>query len=133
LGVDGVFQGGVYLEKPFGEKMKQGLNPLEEQRDREKKEKAKKRSRLNGILLACVFLLSIFLPRAYKAFAPFLLLIPIVWEIVIKMRQSGKIPSDIPHRETHTTPPAPDYASPAEPYYHKPKDPKDPRRYKPIG
>jgi hypothetical protein len=113
-------------------KMKQGLNPLEEQQEQEKKEKAKRRSRLNGIILAGVFLLSIFLPKAYKAFAPFLFLIPIVLEIANKMRKSGEIPADTPPRETYT-PPAPDHVSPDEPYYYKPKNPEDPRRYKPIG
>jgi len=112
--------------------MEPDMIPPEDSADQEKKEKAKKSSRLNGIILACVFLLSIVLPRPYKAFTPLLFLIPLIYEIANKLRQSGETPENPQYSSSHI-PNAPDHASPTEPYYYKPKDPKDPRRYKPIG
>jgi len=95
-------------------------------------ESAKKKSYLNFVALAAVFLFGIVLPPKYKAFAPILLLIPFVYSVVEKARRiSGKADSAAtdPRDEPRTHLPA----SSGEPYSCEPGDPRDPRRYKPIG
>ncbi len=95
-------------------------------------EAAKKKSYLNFLALAAVFLFGIVLPPKYKAFAPIFLLIPFIVSVVEKARRlSGKEDPAAPDRgdEPRTHLPAPS----GEPFSCEPKDPRDPRRYKPIG
>ena len=112
--------------------MAEGKNRSEDDLTPEAREKAKKQGRLNALVLAAVFLLGVVLPPEYKAFVPFLFVIPIIIAVVNKIRQAGEKPESPPQNLTHP-PHMPDRTTSDEPYTYKPKDPKDPRRYKPIG
>jgi hypothetical protein len=95
-------------------------------------EKAKKQGKLGALILVVVLLLSIVLPPEYKAFAPILFIVPFVMNVVNKIRQARE-KSENPLQEYPHSPPVPDGTPSIEPYSYKPKDPKDPRKYKPIG
>lgn len=112
--------------------MAEGMNRSRDDGNPEASEEAGKRSHRNILIFACVFLLALALPSAYKAFAPFLFLIPIIIDLVGKMRQAGKNSGDPSSGRAGPPPPHERIAS-LEPYSYKPKDPGDPRRYKPIG
>ena len=96
------------------------------------REKIKKRRLLNSLILAGVFLLGAILPLEYKAYAPLLFVVPFIVSIAKKIRQDSEDPAN-PPRDSHYTPPVPDRVSSPEPYSYRPKDPKDPRKYRPIG
>ncbi len=93
-------------------------------------EAAKRKSRLNALVLGLVFLLVTIAPYPWNLLSPVLLLVPLIYSVIDRMRRapastgsvSGR--SALPQRMG-----APDL----EPYSSVPKDPKDPRRYKPIG
>jgi len=108
------------------------MNPSEDDIAPETSEKAKKQWRLNALILAGVFLLGAVLPSEYKAFAPILFVIPFIIGIVNKIRQAGENPEN-PSQDHTYSPSMSDRIPSSEPYSYKPKDPKDPRRYKPIG
>lgn len=94
-------------------------------------EARKKQARLNAMILALVLLLSTILPHPYRSFAPFLFAIPLIIMMVSRIRRAKA-----GHSQSATQPdfrPSPGEVPPAEPYSCTPKDPKDPRRYKPIG
>jgi hypothetical protein len=94
--------------------------------------KVKKRSLLNALILAGVLVLGAVLPPAYKAFAPLLFVIPFIIAVMNKVRQAGE-KQENPARGQSYSPRVPDGIPSLEQYTYKPKDPKDPRRYKPIG
>jgi len=82
-------------------------------------DKEKNTGRLEVLIWFFVFLIGfVGFPRSYKGLSLLLPFIPIIPKIINKIRQSKEMPDRTP---------------PTELYYHKPKDPKDPRRYKPIG
>ena len=87
---------------------------------------------LNALILLGVFLLGALLPMKYKAFAPLLFLIPVLLDIVNKINKSSEIPGVSSGNRTYP-PSMPRQMNSHEPYTYKPKDPKDPRKYKPIG
>ena len=95
-------------------------------------EAAKKRSRINALILGAVFLLLTFGPRPWNAYAPVLFLIPLIYALVSRMRAGSTMqgPYSIP---SSPTPPQGVDSPGAEPYSYTPRDPKDPRRDKPIG
>lgn len=96
-------------------------------------DESKKRSRLLDALSAMgVFLLGILLPRSYKIFAPFLFVIPAIIAAVNKARLSNVKYRDPMQDQAHSAP-MPGRIPSLDPYAEIPKDPKDPRRYKPIG
>ena len=109
-----------------------GMNSSKDDITPESVEKAKKRGRLGGFIFLGVLLLGVVLPPAYKALAPFLFVIPIIVSVVNKIRQvsvkSGNPPIDQTYSQS-----MPHQTASSEPYTSKPKDPEDPRRYKPIG
>ncbi|MDM7996604.1 MAG: hypothetical protein QUT30_13095 [Acidobacteriota bacterium] len=105
--------------------MAEGMNPYDEDVPPEETRPAGKAALVNAAILAAIFALSILLPPEYKAFVPFLFLIPLVLAVVAKVRQIRKKNEDSPHM--------PDADHTIEPYSYTPKDPNDPRRYKPIG
>ncbi len=83
----------------------------------------KKQSRWNAFLFLLIPMMGILLPRHYKGIAPLLFLIPLVISFVNKFRNTDDISgASSPNRDRA-----------AEPYLNAPKDPKDPRRYRPIG
>jgi hypothetical protein len=98
----------------------------------DKKEAAKKVSHLNTLILAAVFLLGLVLPSTYKILAPFLFLVPWIISLVNKARKAGEI-SGSPSPAKAYSPSVHDQSQSVDPYSFTPKDPKDPRRYKPIG
>ena len=95
-------------------------------------EKAKKQGKLGALILVCVLVLSIVLPPKYKPFAPILFIIPFVMNVVNKIRQVREKSQSPLEEQPHSLPVSGNLPSP-EPYSYKPKDPKDPRKYKPIG
>jgi len=111
--------------------MAEGKNPSQDDITPGASEKAKK-WRLSALILAGIFLLSAVLPPDYKGFAPLLLLVPVIVNVMNKIRQAGEIPGN-PARIQTNSPSTPDQIPSPAPYTHRPKDPKDPRRYKPIG
>jgi hypothetical protein len=86
----------------------------------------KRRSRLNAVILGLVLLVYMYGPPRWKLFAPLLFLLPVLYSLLSRLR-GASIESDRPvTREIDAEPPA------AEPYSYTPRDPNDPRRYKPI-
>jgi hypothetical protein len=112
--------------------MLRGKNLSKDDMTPEALEKAKKQGRLNALVLAAVFLLSILLPSAYKPLAAILFVVPFVVKVMNKIRKTEENLESSPKSQTYSQP-KPDQISSTEPYAYKPKDPKDPRRYKPIG
>ena len=107
-------------------------NPFENKDTPETSEKTKKRWQLNALILAGVLLLGAVLPPEYKAYAPLLFVFPVIFNVAKKIRQADENPANPSQAHSHT-PPMPDQISQPEPYSYKPKNPKDPRKYKPIG
>ena len=126
---------GEYIAfRPFGGNMLGGINTSKGNTSPESSEKAKKRWLLNVLILAGIFLLSVVLPPDYKVFAPLLFIIPFIINAADKIRQAAETPENSPGNRTYSpSMPRPDRMSSPEPYTYKPKDSKDPRRYKPIG
>jgi len=116
----------------FGENMAGGVNPSKNDMAPEAVDKPKKQSNLNALILAGVFVLGVVLPTPYKALAPFLFLLPFILKVIKKIRQSSEISGTTPQDQTYN-PSVPNRIPSIEPYSHTPTDPKDPRRYKPIG
>jgi len=75
---------------------------------------AKMRTRINALALLVVLLLSTVAPYPWSLSAPLIILFLPLYTLVRKIRS----------RKSPTT---------GEPYSYVPKNPKDPRRYKPIG
>jgi len=91
----------------------------------------KKRLRLNALIILLIpVLVGVVLPRPYRGLAPFLFLIPLVISLVNKFRKADEKSGNSPPNQTY---PMPHQDHSVEPYFYAPKDPKDPRRYKPIG
>jgi hypothetical protein len=84
---------------------------------------SRKRTRANAVVLLLVFALLTFAPQPWAAFAPLLLLIPLLHAILARARRGSTTSGS-------TRPSEPD--SHPEPYSVKPRDPEDPRRYRPI-
>ena len=84
---------------------------------------SRRRTRANAVILLLVFALLTFAPQPWATFAPLLLLIPLLHAILDRVRP-GSTPSG-------STQPSKADSYP-EPYSLKPRDPDDPRRYRPI-
>lgn len=80
----------------------------------EELERQKARVRINALVLALVMILALVAPPPWNLFAPVVFVVPLIYSLVTRLR-SARAPST------------------QEPYEYRPKDPKDPRRYKPIG
>ena len=85
---------------------------------------SRKRTRANAVVLLLVFALITFAPQPWAAFAPLLLLIPLLHAILARARRGSTTSGS-------TVPSKPDPYP--EPYSQEPRDPQDPRRYRPIG
>lgn len=88
-------------------------------------EAARRKSRINALVLGLVFLLLTFGPHPWNTYAPLLFLVPLVYSLISRMRRTT-IPSN-PRTPTATD------TSRLEPYASRQKDPNNPRKYKPIG
>jgi hypothetical protein len=89
---------------------------------------SKRKARVNALTLGLVFLLGAFAPYRWKAYAPLLFLMPVLYRLYTRIRKSAgssEIPVQAPAQIVE--------GEPEEPYSYTPRDPKDPRRYKPIG
>ena len=89
---------------------------------------SKRKARVNALTLGLAFLLGSLAPYPWNACAPLLFLIPVLFNVYTRIRKPGgssEIPLQAPTQiaETETK----------EPYSYTPRDPKDLRRYKPIG
>lgn len=100
--------------------------------DASSEEEKRRKKRLTGFLFAGVLLLGALLPPRYKVFSPLLFLLSPLFDVLSKLHgdsiQSGS--SQENRTPPHYAPPPP---KSKQPYSYKPRDPKDPRKYKPIG
>lgn len=113
--------------------MTEGSRSLKAEADKDsQKEEKKKQAQVNGLILAGVFLLGVLLPDRYKAFAPFLFVIPVVMKVVNKWSKDSTEQFDSTQATTYSKV-VQGTNRYADPYSFQPKDPKDPRKYKPIG
>jgi len=91
---------------------------------------AKTRARIAAFSLALIFLISVLAPPPWSSYAPLLLLIPLAYSLLSRIRRGSEVRQGAP-------PPPRGVRIPEgpikEPYSYTPRDPKDPRRYKPIG
>ena len=91
---------------------------------------AKRKSRLNALILGVVFLLISFAPRPWNAYAPLLFIIPLIYSLANKFRAASSVPR-LPGSSPGQTPKM--GSENRDPYSYTPRDPDDPRKYKPIG
>ena len=91
---------------------------------------AKKRHLIEALTVVGIFQLGLVLPPSYRALVPFLFVIPIIFALVNKIRQAGGNGVSPPRGRTYSPPNVTSLPN-LSPY--KPKDSRDPRRYKPIG
>jgi hypothetical protein len=84
----------------------------------------KTRIRLNTLIILLAPVLGIVLPQHYKGIRPFLFLIPLVLFLINKFREADAKSRNASPNQNHPM---------LEGHLYMPKDPKDPRRYKPIG
>ncbi len=92
---------------------------------------AKKRSRMNALILGVAFLLIGFAPYPWNTFAPLLFLIPVIYSLVNRIRKASAAGTS-QQDGTSSWGKSLD-GSTKEPYSYTSKDSKDPRRYKAIG
>jgi hypothetical protein len=85
---------------------------------------ARRRNRLNAVVLLLVFALLTFAPQPWVALAPLLLVIPLAYSAAGWMRRSVS---------SAGRPQLTGGITRLEPYIREPRGPEDPRRYKPIG
>jgi hypothetical protein len=90
-------------------------------------EAAKRRSRINALALGLVLILATLAPYPWNAYAPMLIVIPAIYAIVNRFRNRSQW-----NQSPTRTAGKPNGSSEGEPYTITPKDPNDPRRYKPI-
>lgn len=91
---------------------------------------AKRKARINAVVLIMVFLLISLAPYPWNIFAPLLFLVPVILSISNRVRRDGASLDALPD---NTSVPTESHDSAVkEPYSCAPKDPNDPRRYKPI-
>ena len=112
--------------------MTQELDALKQGSGSKTPPKSGKKTGRNALILAFVILLGAILPSEYKAYTPLLFLIPFIVDAIYKLKKTSE--EEKYTRPDQTYSPKTAYPRPSsEPFIYKPKDPKDPRRYKPIG
>jgi hypothetical protein len=94
-------------------------------------EASKRRNRINALILAAIFAIITLAPDPYRLFAPLLFLVPLILTLINRVRRSSN-GSTLPAKNLPGQPSIPQ-PSGSDPYSYTPKDPQDPRRYKPIG
>jgi hypothetical protein len=87
---------------------------------------SKRKARVNALTLGLVFVLGAFAPYPWKAYTPLVFLIPVFYRVYTRIRRPDGSPEIRPPTQIAET-------GTEEPYSYTPRDPKDPRRYKPIG
>lgn len=106
------------------------VDTREDELSEEELAESKQRSRLNGIILVAIFLLTALAPFPYKTFVPLLLVVPMLYSIYVRIRRRANKLGRTQISESPTQVPS---TSREDPYSYTPSDPKDPRRYRPIG
>jgi hypothetical protein len=91
---------------------------------------ARRKARTNAVVLIAVFLLISLAPYPWNIFAPLLFLVPLMVSILNRVRR-GSAPLDALPDNT-SAPPERHASAVEQPYSYTPKDPNDPRRYRPI-
>lgn len=92
---------------------------------------ARRKARISAAVLIGVFLLISLAPYPWNIFAPLLLLVPLIQSIAGRMRRGTVSLDALPDTATASRKSHPSVVK--EPYSCTPKDPGDPRRYKPIN
>ncbi len=82
-------------------------------------------------MLGVVFLLITLAPPPWNTYAPALLIIPFIYALVGRLRRAARSSNAEPSAGRPSAPGG--RPTVIEPFSYTPKDPKDPRRYKPIG
>jgi hypothetical protein len=105
--------------------------PETEDLPKEEVEAARRTSRINALILVATFVVITLAPDPYKLFAPLLFLIPVILSLINRMRKDSNGPTP----QAKNLPDQPSIPKPdgSEPYSCTPRNPQDPRRYKPIG
>ena len=88
--------------------------------------------KVTGLLFAGVLLLGALLPQRYKAFSPLLFLLSPLFDVLSKLHTDSVQTGSSRHGGTQSGS-MPEPPQSGEPYSYTPRDPKDPRKYKPIG
>jgi hypothetical protein len=98
---------------------------------KEEIEASKQRNRINALVLAGALAIITLAPDPYRLFAPLLFLIPVILSLVNHLRKS----SNGSPAQTASFPPQKEMpkSGVSDPYSYTPRDPRDPRRYRPIG
>jgi hypothetical protein len=98
---------------------------------------SRQRARINGLIVAAVLLLGVVAPPPWNLYAPVLFLIPIILGLLDRLRritvQNNSVHSDSVQSDSVQRNAVPGAGPIPEPYSYTPRDPGDPRRYKPIG
>ena len=92
---------------------------------------AKRPTRLNALVMVLVLVTGSFAPPPWNFFAPLLFVISFVWMIANRVRRAVSIRRRFQDQGTSAS--IPGEGERREPYSCVSRDPKDPRRYKPIG
>jgi hypothetical protein len=90
-------------------------------------EARRKRTRINALALLLIFVLSLVAPYPWNSYAPLLILVPAVYGLLTRFRKDRSSQTAPQDAGSHLN------GSSLEPYARKPKDPDDPRKYRPIG
>jgi hypothetical protein len=107
----------------------QGEDGLERSSEKEST-KDKRQSRINALVFGLVFLLVAIAPYPWNSYAPLLFLLPLIYSILNKLKQKSGAEEGVQDsqltgsRESNTR---------RQPYSQRPRDPKDPRKYRPIN
>jgi len=91
---------------------------------------ARRKARINAMVLIAVFIFMSLAPYPWNIFAPLLFLIPLIVTVSNRVRRGRAFSDSLP--DSSPVPTKDRTSSVEEPYSWAPKDPNDPRRYKPI-
>jgi len=107
----------------------EAVGPSEESSSEEESFKDKRQSRINLLVFGLVFLLVMMAPHPWNTYAPLLFLLPLIYSMLNKLKQKAGAEEEV---QDSRLPRSRESYARAEPYTEKPRDPKDPRRYRPI-
>jgi hypothetical protein len=99
-----------------------------EEFSREEVAESRKKTRLNALILLLIFILSVVVPYPWNVYVPLLIVVPMVYALVARLKKVS--PSRMDSDKAN---PGLNGSSTVEPYARAPKDPHDPRKYRPIG
>lgn len=94
---------------------------------REDIEAKRRRMRINALALLLIFVLSLVMPYPWNSYAPLLIIVPAVYGLLARFRKDPSSRTAAKEAGSRLN------GSSLEPYARKPKDPNDPRKYRPLG